>query len=218
MPIWRAPIYPEVVNSIAQLVRIKEYDVNFILQQGFQAAEARNKLVERSKADYIFFMDSDSVVTPSDLKQLVADDKDIVSGVYFLRGMPYHPVIYESHFNGGYKFLRDVGTGLERIDGCGMGCCLIKRRVFEKIRKPWFEFNHLGNGSTEDFDFAKKAEREGFKIFCDWRVKIGHVGTYIYTVSDWNRVKNTSKNIQKFGIQKREINAKESKVSKPKEN
>ncbi|MHA1613851.1 MAG: glycosyltransferase family 2 protein [Candidatus Thorarchaeota archaeon] len=208
MPIWRAPIDPQIVCSIASLLKMKEYDVNLIVERGFQAAEARNKLVEKSKADYLFFMDSDSLVTPQDLKQLVEDDKDIVSGVYFMRGMPYNPVIYKTCWQGGFKFLHDVGDGLERIDGCGMGCCLIKRHVFEKVRSPWFEFNMLGNGSTEDFDFCRKASQEGFQLWADWRIKIGHVGSYVFSYGDWKRMQDNQKKIETMGVEKREIKRK----------
>lgn len=206
MPLWRAPIYPEVVDSISKLLKMKKYDVDLIMERGFQTAEARNKLVVSvlsSEADYLFFMDSDSIVTPADLDKLVKANKDIISGIYFMRGMPYNPVIYESDWKGkGYIFLKEMKEGIQRIDGCGMGCCLIKRKVFETIRKPWFEFNRFGNGSTEDFDFCKKLDREGFRIFAHWGVKIGHIGSYIYTAGDWKRVQNNQKRFR-LGIEKR---------------
>lgn len=214
MPLWRAPIYPGVVDSISKLLKMKDYDVHLIMERGFQTAEARNKLVVSglsSEADYLFFMDSDSVVSPEDLDRLVKAKKDVISGIYFMRGMPYNPVIYESDWKGkGYVFLKDVKDGIERIDGCGMGCCLIRRKVFEKVRKPWFEFNHMGNGSTEDFDFCRKLDREGFKIFAHWGVKIGHIGSYTYSYGDWKRMQDNQKRF-KDGIRKVDIDEKNNK-------
>ena len=197
MPIWRSPISPEILITIVNLIKIKEFDINLLIERGFQTAQARNNLIERSTGDYILFMDSDNIITPKDLKKLVSDDKDIVTGVYFHRGFPYLPVIYEYNTNGNaFINANNIEKGLKRIDGCGLGACLIKKTVFKKIRRPFFEFNSFGNGSTEDFDFFAKCGKAGIEIWADWDVPIGHIGEYIYSIKDFRRMKNNQKRIK----------------------
>ena len=200
MPVWKAPLAIDVVRSIASLLKMKEFDVNLIIAHGFQTAEARNNLVEQSKADYLFFQDSDVVVTPEDLLKLYNHQKDIVSGIYFGKAMPYNPIIYKAiPQTSGYAFVQNVEKGLIEIDGCGFGCCLVKKEVFKEIRTPYFEFNTIGNCSTEDFDFCRKAKRLGFKIWADWDIQLKHIGDYGFSITDWRRMKNSQDNI-KAGI------------------
>jgi len=197
MPIWRAPISPEILKAVVNLIKMEEFDINLLIELGFQTAQARNNLIKRSTGDYVLFMDSDNVITPKDLKKLVEDDKEIVSGVYFHRGFPYLPVVYEYDTNAtGFINSNKIFKGLKRIDGAGLGACLIKKSVFEKLRKPYFEFNAFGNGSTEDFDFFEKCRKSGVELWADWDVPIGHIGEYIYSISDFNRMKNNQKRIK----------------------
>ena len=191
MPVWRAAISHNILMAVARLMKMKEFDVNLLLELGFQTAQARNNLVKRSTADYILFMDSDNIITPKDVKKLVADNKDMVTGVYFQRGMPYLPVVYEYDTQGtGFINSHEISTGLKQIDGAGLGACLIKTSVFKKLRNPYFEFNAFGNGSTEDFDFFEKCRKAGVELWADWDVPIGHVGEYTYSINDYKRMKN----------------------------
>ena len=199
MPVYRMPIPIETVISISKLLKIKEHDVNLVIMSGFQTAEARNKLVDASKnSDYIFWMDADSVVEPKDLLQLLSNDKEIVTGIYTMRGFPYTPVVYRLNSQGTtYIFENEIKDGLHEIDGCGFGCCLTKTSIFNDLSKPYFEFNSFGNNSTEDFDFCRKARKQ-FKIYADWNVKIGHVGTKVFTTKDFQRLKDNQKNMLKM--------------------
>ena len=201
MPVWRAAISHNILIAVANLIKMKEFDVNLLLELGFQTAQARNNLVKRSTADYVLFMDSDNIITPKDLTKLVADDKDMVTGVYFQRGMPYLPVVYEYDANGtGFINSHEISTGLKQIDAAGLGACLIKKSVFAKLRNPYFEFNAFGNGATEDFDFFEKCRKAGIELWADWDVPIGHIGEYTYSISDYRRMKNNQKRIKETMI------------------
>jgi len=165
--------------------------------------EARNLCVEASKHDYVFFMDCDQTFHPNTLKRLMSRDKDIITGVYFARGGYPIPHIYKWYRQRDgdeatlYKPFADIMSEhlvanhaevygkppawvLEEakdehvieIDGCGLGCILIKREVFEKIPKPWFERTTDRGG--EDFDFCRKVQEAGFKIYADLSVMCGH--------------------------------------------
>jgi hypothetical protein len=116
-----------------------------------------------------------------------------MGGLYYMEDGKQFPVVKEwdeSYFKkyGTFKFLNK-----EDIQGCntpfevcytGFGFLLIKRGVFECITYPWFEPQHykIGNVvdfSSEDVSFCKKAQSEGFKIFVDPTVIVGHEKTRI---------------------------------------
>lgn len=62
---------------------------------------------------------------------------------------------------------------LEEIDGTGMHFCMIRRDVLEAIPFPWFTTTSANGG--EDFDFCRKVQRAGFKMYVDYSVFTGHV-------------------------------------------
>lgn len=60
------------------------------------------------------------------------------------------------------------------IDGCGGGCLLVHRRVFEKLEKPYFAFPKEEVSAGEDFYFCRKVRQAGFQIYLDPGVICGH--------------------------------------------
>lgn len=167
--------------------------------------EGRNACVDASKHDYLFFMDCDQTFHPNTLARLLARGKDIITGIYFARNGYPIPHIYKwyrvregddatlykpcaqlvlEHLDANHAELygKPPSWVLEEmkdehvieIDGCGLGCILIKREVFEKIGFPYFE-RHSDRGG-EDFDFCRKAQEKGYKIYADLSVLCGHYG------------------------------------------
>jgi GT2 family glycosyltransferase len=154
-----------------------------ILTSDWPIDSQRNKqvkgLLDIPEATHIFFLDSD-VVPPIDaLATLLEHGKDIVAGVY--------PAVMEGHAiwsafkqtkNSQFEpVLPEEQEGLQPVDGIGMGCCLVARKVFEKLLPPWFvtKMDKFGEMiSTEDFSFCISAKKAGFKIYADFDVKCVH--------------------------------------------
>ena len=74
-----------------------------------------------------------------------------------------------------------------KVGGIGMGLCLIKREVFEKIEYPWFlewspsmkqEAHHFG----EDLWFCDKCEEVGIDINVALSAYVGHFGKQGFVV------------------------------------
>lgn len=68
--------------------------------------------------------------------------------------------------------------GTDFVDGLATGCLFIKREVFQKMQKPWFEFKfdketrRITEG--EDLGFALKCHDLGIKFFVDYGMVCGH--------------------------------------------
>lgn len=147
---------------------------------------ARNEIVEECLKDdftHLFFMDSDMAFPEFTLQRLLLHDVDIVAG-YYLKKIPmFDPVVLLQNNNGSlYKtYLPEETDTLVEVATIGTGCCLIKRKILESFKWPWFEYIPYPDGKhrfqTEDVVFCDKAREKGFKIYCDPTVSCVHIGT-----------------------------------------
>jgi cellulose synthase/poly-beta-1,6-N-acetylglucosamine synthase-like glycosyltransferase len=145
----------------------------------YTAREEAARTFLQGEYDALLFVDSDMVVPPDLLTRLIGHDKDIVSALAFRRTPGYEPCIFMECNEQDAKFYLDYPKGLTEIEGVGMACTLIKRKVFETVPEPWF-FPHKILG--EDLSFCVRAREAGFKIYCDTTLICGHVG--IETITD----------------------------------
>ena len=129
--------------------------------------DSHNSLVEKALADkckWILFIEEDTVIPEGGLRKLLEADADIACIDYSVAG---------------YSCItRDKNTN--EILWCGMGCTLVKSKVFAKLEKPYFRSDKLlllnswpnvewidagaqGYGG-QDIYFCMMARKAGFKI------------------------------------------------------
>lgn len=155
------------------------------------------------KYDYLVFLDSDIVMEPDTVIRLVEDIEqsgaDLVTGIYFKRRLPTAPVIYrmidwyEDEVLGAQEtaetyedYPRD--GGLFPVEGCGMGCCVIRVSVIPELvtafrMAPFTPQPRL----SEDLSFCWRMKVLGKKMLCDPGILPGHVGMMVYRAQDWER-------------------------------
>ena len=155
--------------------------------------DARNTLAKQAVNegyDRILWLDSDMDFQPDLLKRLSADmdeGRELVSGLYFKRKAPVKPVIYKDMGmlkNENDDGMTPVAIAYEDypqdtvfpIAGCGFGGCLVSvdliKRVGDRYGLPFSPIMGFG----EDLSFCIRATELGAELFCDSRVKMGHVG------------------------------------------
>jgi hypothetical protein len=162
--------------------------------------------------EWSLWLDDDVAVDPEDLtvfaNRAVESDFDIVAGLY--AGKSPASGLVTSRFMSSPVVVGEQG-GLIDIAACGFGCVMVRRRVFETLgpalplvkyaRKGWGEVIgrpyflgmvvrdqedpdgpgiHLG----EDFAFCYRARKAGFGVVADTRLRVGHVGRYVYHLED----------------------------------
>lgn len=170
------------VQCLEKLRRVGECDTEFIIRM--QVDMARNVLAQKACEvgyDRVLWLDSDMTFEP-DIMERLSDDLeqyDIVTGLYFKRTFPLEPVIYSSIAEGKAVTFWDYPQDeLFPVAGCGFGGVLMRTEVLRDLSEPPFlPFLHLG----EDLSFCVRMAEKGIKIACDSRIKMGHMGTIVFS-------------------------------------
>jgi GT2 family glycosyltransferase len=149
---------------------------------GQSPARNRNLMIQQALENdctHVFFLDDDVAFEKDLLSRLLAHDKDIVTGLYFMRNYPHTPIIFDYANETGHcrtHYLSDNEKGLIEIVATGLGCCLIKTEVFKKVEKPWIRLGELElDHWCDDIGFFRRVREAGFKLHCDLDAKVGHM-------------------------------------------
>lgn len=167
--------------------------VNFLAKQKTQlfcassnisVTDARRKIVyhflNETNFDALFFLDDD-VMPPDDVIQLLVNvKKPIVSANYpiYVDGVIKSCAcsVKWSATRNKWSYYAPDEVGVKEVDGCGLGCCLIERKVIKRVGVDFYL--HYLNGSLdtgEDLDFCNRARKAGFPIYCNFNVSCEHV-------------------------------------------
>ncbi|NPV54133.1 MAG: hypothetical protein HPY71_11505 [Firmicutes bacterium] len=160
-------------------IRILEHDLGQIEDQRtwnvrkkiyVSLAELRNILVEQAldmEADYLFSVDSDILVPPYTLKELIVADKDIVSAQIWNDPSKVFPNIM-AHRNGSITHYLDFPkNALFQCDVTG-AVYLLKKKVLEEVRYCYHE-------QGEDVGFCLEAKKKGFEIWANSKIACKHM-------------------------------------------
>lgn len=171
---------------------------------GGEIAECRNLLVtkvlhvEATHGDWsddsaIFWLDDDVLTTAGVLQQLTSHNRDIVTGVYFLKSDPTEPLIFPT-LGGGTSRYVPAGDNKQKTQEAWMGSCglsLVRTSVYRRLRDElklpldkngnpeWYkttagradamivENGVMSKGGTEDAYFAGLAHSFGYSMLVD---------------------------------------------------
>jgi len=145
-------------------------------------AAARNyavkEFLQNRKLEWLLFVDADMTPKSDTAVRLltIAEETSaaIVGALAFERRESYWPALF---YRGTWVNPKVLATlhGVVSADAVGMGCTLIKRCVFEKLGDPAFQHPADNPGQDEDFDFCRRARKEGFSIAVDTDFDCGHL-------------------------------------------
>jgi hypothetical protein len=202
---------PEHVACLMRLLR--HPNVQYDRQHGDALIERSRSIVatrflERSEAEVLLHLDSDIVFRAEDALQICqqALTHNLVAGIYFTRSSR------DCHSTSwlGYERLHlgDDPTPVP-IRYAATGFLAAHRRVFERLAArpdlplchpdevwrfypfylPMIVDNDRGQPVllSEDFAFCERARQEGFSVYANPAVRLGHVGTYTYRLDDARR-------------------------------
>ncbi|MHC1696448.1 MAG: glycosyltransferase family 2 protein [Eubacteriales bacterium] len=171
--------------------------MHFPLSLVYVAREQIVRYALDNKFTHVFFLDSDMVPPRDIIPQLLAHDKDIVSGAAYMRKPPYKPCFYEKLSLGEGNEIQcepmlEYPHGLVKVEGVGMACALIRTKVFTSIYEAGYPCFFPVPGYGEDLGFCLRARKCGYDLFVDTTLQVGHIGSVICsedTYKAWNGVK-----------------------------
>ena len=172
-------IKPKTANSLLNLVAYTKHEIiPLVSTRGYNTSENRNYIAAqavKNGSTHLFFVDDDMVIPEDTLDRLLKHDKDIIGGIYKTK--------YEVQADVCEYFDEERPTGLFKVKAIGTGCLLIKTEVFTKLPQPWFKYEWNQNGSVKrshDWIFCEDAIRNGYDVWADNTIKLGHIGSKTY--------------------------------------
>jgi hypothetical protein len=154
---------------------------------GFQVSDGRNLVVKRAfeeGADYIFFVDDDTIIPRNALVQLFHhlqnNEKALLAGgAYYRKYEPLESVyMLESEDTTPYADDGNVEIGKVYHDCLVLpsGCTLIDMKLFEMLEEPYYQAHTVQKRSalTEDTVICQKARDLGVDIILDTNIQCLH--------------------------------------------
>lgn len=172
-------------------------DVSYGMHYGSLIYDSRNQLLQAAKdqkVDRILWFDSDMDI-PMNTMRMLSEDLDqgyeIVSGLYFKRKEPYTPTIFSECDvvkldNGQLLPLNTAYTDYPKdqifeVAAFGFGCVMMTVDAAQRITDQFGMMPFMpAAGFGEDLSFCMRARKAGIKLWCDSRVRLGHIGLKIY--------------------------------------
>ena len=140
--------------------------------------------------DRVLWLDSD-MTFPKDMIRRLSDAMDktgagLVSGLYFTRNSDVF-VDAAKLVDAGADMIYEYPDDIIEIKACGFGCCLTSvdliKRVGDKFGSPFTPIDGMG----EDLSFCYRVSQLGEKMYCDTRIKCGHVGNATFDEAFYKR-------------------------------
>ena len=146
---------------------------------------ARNKIHQeflKADIDWLFMLDSDVCPNFEIVEVLMGHGVKVVSGWYNTKEIPKRPCVFKET---GVVDKRGIptwepyakpGTGMEKVDGVGIGVMLMHKEVARALGDTPYDENEGG----EDLTMCRKVRALGYDVWVDWSMESKHVGIAVY--------------------------------------
>lgn len=190
------PCMEEVKTDFMQsMLGLQRGEVAFAITKSSLVYDARNKIAEMAlnhNYDVIVWFDSDMIFESDTLLKFLKryeEGYDYVSGLCFARRYPTTPCVY-SHI--GYKANDEGITQVElggfdeypdemfEIKASGFAAVMTSTKMIRDIAIKHGPPFYPRYGFGEDLTFCYMAGQEGYKMYCDPSIKLGHVGSIVF--------------------------------------
>ena len=178
------------IGLLPALFDWKDKGASIAIETAILIDNARNKSVQTflsSNKEYLLFVDSDIEPDTNALQTLLDHDKDIITATHNLvygydKGQPMIAsgccttltIKEDESFE---RIMTRNNTGLQKVEGAATSFMLIKRKVFDNWKCPWFKIawnstytDFLG----EDYWFCVEARKRGFEVWTDTDLLVKH--------------------------------------------
>ena len=185
IPSGEGLVRSQVVDALMSMYR-DDHEIVMGSKAFYSVDIARNSMAKRAlehDCDYLFMVDSDTIVPTWALMSLVERGVDVCLGYYprsdnqslssvvalgddYSKCMPMDEI----------RAMKDGGMGITQVRAGGMGCALINTRVFRALSKPWFKYvDHGDTQLGEDYYFCQQCAGSRIGVYLDLDVRCRHL-------------------------------------------
>lgn len=178
----------ETLLSVVGILTSTPHDIYVAYKESSYIEWNRAELIRTAIAqgcEKLFFLDSDIVVEPGVINKLLAHNKPVVGAAYNNRGLPLVTNVKIMDEHG--EFINDAEWKMPKepfqCAGVPTGAMLIDIPTVQKLPPPWFDLTYFENGHLqlgEDIYFCQKMIQNGYEVWCDPTIQIGHIGNFTY--------------------------------------
>ena len=173
---------------------------------------ARNNLVDQMQGDWLLMLDTDQTFEPDLVGRMLRDmntyNLDVLAGVYHHKQSPHPPVMYKfKKDTKNFELISDwvvpknhKGSIFIPIASAGAGALMVRRHVYERIRKELKEgpFDIL-HGRGEDHSFFMRLDKLGIKAYANPEIQTYHLKYQALSSEDFNRSELPSGEFEPIG-------------------
>jgi hypothetical protein len=179
-----------LAGMLVHSARTMPDELKTMLAQG-PLLDVREGLVHAARgwrADWILWLDADHTFPNETLVRLLGHGKEVVACNYARRTAAPEPVAQrDGRLVQTTEALAKSGA-IEPVDAIGLGVCLMRAAVFDRLDPPYFQLEPKPDGSgyvSEDFTLFRRLRRAGVTAHVDHGLswKIGHIGDLILTTA-----------------------------------
>lgn len=123
---------------------------------------------------HVLWLDADMIFNADAFEKLLANGKDVVSGVYQSRHSPYKSTVYTSLQP--EHTVKNYPKELLEAEGCGFGIVLTTTATLRDVFKANGTCFQPIEGFGEDLSFCIRSRKLEHGIYCDPNVVAGHIG------------------------------------------
>ena len=179
----------DMVHSafMESLLGMRREDCMIAIARSSLIYDARNLLAQKAVKegyDRILWLDSDMMFHGDLFYKLSADldegygfaygDRPLTLGICSATGNGNNTVPVKTYSSGDYP--KDT---IFEIAACGFGGIMMETSIVSEMYKrfgaPFFPISGFG----EDLSFCRRCSEMGVKMYCDSRIKLGHVAQYV---------------------------------------
>lgn len=156
----------------------------------YQRAQLALEALEDERVTHILYADADQSFPPWTMTRLLQHDLPLVCGLVMMGSWPFNYLVYDFDKDNGrytaveltdaesFPYLKEqYRHKLLEADAAGMGCSLVRRDVFDNIKKPWFDTpirKDMTGMLGEDLFFSRRLREAGYRVFIDTSVICEH--------------------------------------------
>lgn len=173
------------LDKLDEEVILEQFNYNYVkeIKTMDKVVSARNSISNYAflyDYNFILFIDSDVIVPPDTLSKLlshVTNDTTIYSGFYPIFDKYGFPIPCAKIIKN--NIIMDIPEELLKdileVDIIGLGCCLIPREIFTKVKFRCVRDKKGKLIQSEDMCFCEDVKKNGYKLLYDFNLVAKHI-------------------------------------------